>query len=410
MNLARAFAAMHATRDDALSHPVAVGYVALTVLIMAYSALFPVVPILVFLVLWLSLLLVKGPQLLRPTRATLWVMALPALSMLSSLWSDYPGRTLYLGAAFMGMMLCVLIIARTVRFAALAQGLVLGCVATLLITLYANIYDVDFTSGTVALIGYFGSKNTVGFVAQVGVITSMVLLISSHGWVRRCLLGLVPLLFSAGCLYASRSSSSLVSLAVVMGAMLALYALVRIKPARRWAAIRWAGLLMAAMLVLGTQLGGQDALLKALGKDATLTGRTYLWQEGMQIGLERPLLGHGYGAFWVQGQPQAERYWREFHIASRGGFHFHSSFVQSFVDLGAAGLAVTALLIVLNLYGTLRLALRQDMAPEAALLVGFAVMFAVRALVEVDAGGPFGLGVLLFYSILPRLALTRQEP
>ncbi|MGP1274968.1 MAG: O-antigen ligase family protein, partial [Caulobacterales bacterium] len=56
--------------------------------------------------------------------------------------------------------------------------------------------------------------------------------------------------------------------------------------------------------VVGVALGvlvlviGPGVLLEALGRDATLTGRTDIWIALMRQIAERPLLGFGYGVFW----------------------------------------------------------------------------------------------------------------
>ncbi len=58
-------------------------------------------------------------------------------------------------------------------------------------------------------------------------------------------------------------------------------------------------------------------VLGAFGKDATLTGRTYLWAEGLRAVGETPVVGVGYQAYWVQGFSEAERLWEEFYIRAQ---------------------------------------------------------------------------------------------
>ena len=48
--------------------------------------------------------------------------------------------------------------------------------------------------------------------------------------------------------------------------------------------------------------------------------------------------------------------------------------------------------------------LKNDMKLELGLALGISFMFLIRAFVEVDWLGPFGLGPLMFFSIFPRLA------
>ena len=97
-------------------------------------------------------------------------------------------------------------------------------------------------------------------------------------------------------------------------------------------------MLAVATVVIGLNIGALDLLLGAFGKDATLTGRTYLWAEGLAAARENPFLGVGYQAYWVQGFPEAERLWEEFYIGSRSGFHFHNTYIEVLVELGFVGL------------------------------------------------------------------------
>jgi len=45
-------------------------------------------------------------------------------------------------------------------------------------------------------------------------------------------------------------------------------------------------------------LANYDAMMYALGKDPTITGRTVLWSGLIHLALQRPVLGYGYVAFW----------------------------------------------------------------------------------------------------------------
>lgn len=414
VNIATVFAAKeaerkHVTRTPELSHPLAVAYIALTVLIMCYSYLFKVWPILLFMALWGSAVLLKGLSVLRPSRDMFICLAMPLLCVLSTAWSGAAGKTLYLGTAFVALNMCVIIACRTVTFRALLYGMVIGVFLTLLLTVLNGRYALDHMTGTYALAGLFGSKNAVGLVSEIGILSAMALLLLPEGTRRKITYGLMPFLFFAYCLMLSRSGTSLISL--LAATAVAVLALMVTKMPRT---IRGPLLTIALLvMILGVSallaMGGQEILLKSLGKDSTLTGRTDLWNTGLNVAWNRPLFGHGYSGFWVHGQPLAEQIWMKFFIAARSGFHFHSTYVQTFVDLGIAGLGLITLLVLANLVKSLRACLRHERSPEIIFLLALSVMFAVRSWVEVDFFlGPFGLGTFLFYMILPRLMLARK--
>jgi exopolysaccharide production protein ExoQ len=227
---------------------------------------------------------------------------------------------------------------------------------------------------------------------------------------RKLLLGVIPMLFCAYCLYLSRSGTALLSLIAALGIMGGTLFAAYVPKALRGIVLGISIFLLVIGIGVAVVLDAQELIFKILGKDPTLTGRTYLWSEGWKSGHTRPILGHGYSAFWVHGQPLAERYWYEFYIAVRSGFHFHSTFIQTYVDIGVIGMTLISLLILTNCIATLRCLLRYGPQAEPLLLFGLSTMFLVRAFVEVDFFvGPFGMGAFLFYAILPRIALFKQQ-
>lgn len=57
-------------------------------------------------------------------------------------------------------------------------------------------------------------------------------------------------------------------------------------------------LLLGVAALIGVLLVGPGVILEALGRDATLTGRTEIWAVLTGQIADRPLTGYGYGAFW----------------------------------------------------------------------------------------------------------------
>jgi exopolysaccharide production protein ExoQ len=78
----------------------------------------------------------------------------------------------------------------------------------------------------------------------------------------------------------------------------------------------------------------RDAVLSVLGKDATMTGRTVLWTQVASHISDRPLLGHGYGAFWEATSAASER------VRAAVGWdtpHSHNGLLDVSLDLGLVG-------------------------------------------------------------------------
>ena len=338
------------------SHPssqvtdlVAILSVAATVVVMAYSFLLGEYGVLLFYILWFPPAALRSKRL----REGLRINALPAVyigfCILSVLWSDYPLVTGRAAVEAASMVICTTIICQYISLINFVKGLKFGLVIILLITLRSNTHGIDSLDHTQALVGLFGSKNVVGFFAELGIFVSAISILCSRTRWRQCLRETIPLAISIVCLFMCKSATSLVSLAAVFACYWGVHFLRKLPAKFRGICTVAAVFLIAAALPLCMSLGLQDAGLSLLGKDSTLTGRTYLWSQGLKIGLQHPLLGHGFSAFWVQGRPEAESLWFQFDVLNRYGFHFHETFIQAFVDIGIIGDILLVALYVRNL-------------------------------------------------------------
>jgi O-antigen ligase len=112
--------------------------------------------------------------------------------------------------------------------------------------------------------------------------------------------------------------------------------------------------LAAAALPIFLDAGG--SVLTAVGKDPTLTGRTELWGEVVAL-TTNPLGGAGFESFWLG--PRLEAIW------SRHWWHpneAHNGYLEVYLNLGWAGVALIAIVIVTGYRNALRL---QCEDPEA---------------------------------------------
>lgn len=136
-----------------------------------------------------------------------------------------------------------------------------------------------------------------------------------------------------------------------------------------------AGLLVTFILVNTPDNTVTASILDALGKDATLTGRTMLWDAADRISAENPWLGVGAGGFWQYNVGQAQTL-LELSFKDYGTqFSFHNSYLETQVHLGYAGLILLVLIVIWavwqNVMGWLG---RQDMVRSFFLLItGIAV-------------------------------------
>lgn len=384
---------------------------AVSLFVFAYSTQFGKLPILVFYGLWLPLPLLLPQILGRGLRRIAPLFVLPALMLASVAWSAEPGSTLRAAIQYGSTVACALVAARTVELRTLARG---GTVGTLLVLAWsyaAGRYSYDAMDGSYAFAGAFASKNQLGLFASLGLVWALgviALVRDRPGW---CLAALATLVWSGVTLIMSQSATALIStIAAVLCAAIAGLLLYLPVPLRR-VGVATAVFLLVVALVAALAGGAYEQVLSATGKDPTLTGRTYLWSEGVAQGHRKPLLGIGYEAFWVRGRPLAEELWELFYIEARTGFHFHNTFIEAYVALGAVGL-----ITVLAMYGALLICgLRLLTGPagkEALLPLALVTMFVVRTVVEVDFLTPYTIGAFLVHYLLlamaDRLALWRH--
>jgi len=77
-------------------------------------------------------------------------------------------------------------------------------------------------------------------------------------------------------------------------------------------------------------------LLALVGRDSTLTGRTYLWNAALISIFRHPWLGYGFNTFWAGMQGGSSSL-----LISVGWYpkHSHNAFIDLTLDLGFLGLA-----------------------------------------------------------------------
>lgn len=384
-----------------------VAAVALSLFVFAYSANFGQVSILAYYALWLPLVLVDYRQVLGNYARYVWIFAFAVFACLSVFWSQAPSVTARAAVQYLSHVVCALIAMRTIDIRTLVRGGVAGTGLVLVYSLLFGVYHLDPLDGTVSFVGAFSSKNQLGFYASLAVLfayAAVVMLGERRLWLPASgLLGLI----AAYCLAASQSATSVLTTMVVLVLCLGMGGLGALAPRHRKLLFLALAVVLLLALAAGAYGGGMAFVLEAFGKDATLTGRTYLWQQGIEAAKAALFAGIGYQAYWVQGFAEAERLWEAFYIGTRSGFHFHNTFIAVAVETGLIGLALLTLVLLVTLFGHLRRVLSRDRDPEAAVLFAIAVLLLVRAFVEVDIMNPYHVGSFLLYFAAGRLSSRR---
>lgn len=371
------------------------GFVAIYALVVNY--LVGAIGALLFLVSSAAVLALGPRQALDGFLRVAPLFALPLLALISAQWSEAPGTTTRAA-------LQVLITA--------AAAAILGARCserTVILALFLGLLTVCSTGipqvpaglqSGYPIQGDFGSKNAFGIHAQfLEIFALAVALDRTRGWPMR-LFAVGALLLSLLLVFLARSGGAVILAGLTLVLFPALLLFGRLPIWARISGLVTATILVCAGLILAPQIAALIAWFRTdvLGKDATLTGRTELWEIADKLVAERPWLGHGYFAFWRLGNPEAEAIWRNFGVGRGGGFNFHNEFVEFSVGLGQIGVG---LLIALCLLVAAVAAARQIVRPSfqsAVALTAMVSMYA-RAFVETGLFAPFSI-VLAYWMII----------
>lgn len=371
--------------------------VAVSFFVFAYSTRFGQVPVLLYYALWLPLLAVDPHRYLRKNAHLAWIVAFGVFALLSTFWSAAPGASMRAGIQYLTHIACAVIAAYSLNIRTLVVGGLAGVVVVLGFSLGVGAYHQDPLDGTYSLVGAFASKNQLGFFASLGIYLAFAALVLLGERRLFAALALLTGTVSAYCLLASQSATSVITVIVALAAAIVVIALQQVAPRpRRLLFLAGAGLALLGLFV-ASQLGAFEAVAGAFGKDSTLTGRSYLWAEGLAAARENPVLGTGYNAYWVHGFVEAERLWEEFYITARTGFHFHNTYVETLVELGVAGLVLLVVLLAGLVAGHLGRLMQDRRDVSAQVMFGLVVMLLARSLVEVDVITPYVVGSFLLY-------------
>lgn len=339
-----------------------------------------------------------------PSRCLSWLESyrlpwiLPVYAAMSALWSIEPAISLKLGIEFIVFTAIATVAAKAQDSRGLISSFMCALLIGMVLSAVFRTTAAVGTTGEVALIGIFGSKNNLASFACLSMISSIPVL--GDGRQPRLLrmlagLGLVldPMILikahSLGALFAGAGSCGTAAFILVLA---------RVPPRQR-------NLLLALLAILATGLAiviivalqeGFDVstVLASAGKDTSLTGRTFLWSRAREYIAMRPVLGLGYQSFWVQGHVEAEGLWRYAQIESRAGFHFHNLYYETGVELGELGAAIMACYLLAAGVVAFRASLFRP-SPEAAFLAALMVFYAIRVFVELDFLDPFSPGSFL---------------
>ena len=200
----------------------------------------------------------------------------------------------------------------------------------------------------------------------------------------------------------STSKTSLVSVILGLGGLM-FVAIVRRGPGISVAA-SWLAML-GLVMALCVGMFASDLVFKALGKDATLTGRTEIWTAAMHQIEKRPWTGYGYSAVY----DDTNRWGPLRKIVKEAGWtphHSHNTWIEQWLGLGVFGLAAWALTFL----QTVTLAIVSIYRDKGAYLaVPFLIVYGLTSLTESLAVNYNDFRWVIFVALAVKLCWPDRE-
>ena len=310
-------------------------------------------------------------DLLLRYRAMLFITE---LALVSTAWSADPSVTVRRSVA-LGFT-CLIAIYLAERFDAQELGGLVACVlaavvlASLLFVVVDPAVGLDPTHPG-SWRGVFTTKNELGRLASL---STLIWLLRTRvsGWSR--VSGLMMACVSAWVTWESGSKTSLVVVAVIFVLFLAL-PILRARPYLVIAGLAFA--FAGATLALGIVFA-HGGLVSSTGPYGTLTGRTAIWAAVWRAIAAHPLLGYGYGAFWLGWTGPSAGVWNQLGSTPP---HAHNGILEVWLELGAIGVAALVWWLALSIQSAWRLLRSADSFSAWPLL--FLVATVVNNLTEV---------------------------
>ena len=331
-----------------------------------------------------------------------------ALIIASAAWSQSPGHTLRRSLGVLAMVMFVVATTTVLgvgRFFRIMLGVMAGLMALSLVEAALR-PAVGFDVGEYAnaIRGVFPQKNVLG-MALLFTALALSFTVLERGRLRwgdaAWLLALLAMLVLA------RSTTSLLLTVVVAGVTLLVLWLDR---GGLWGAT--AGLATALGLTAGLVVFagiGMEGFFDLIGKDSSLTGRTFIWDGVWHIIAGRPALGHGYAAFWLENSRNVRAL---VELVQWDVPNAHSGYLEVLLQLGWVGMALVGLLALATLGWAVVAALRGQVARALWAVLVLAMVAVLNrtesVLLNPDFPMVFWLLALLALQEAPRV--TRPAP
>jgi len=277
-----------------------------------------------------------------------WFFAFLFYCGISVLWSDYPVVSGKRWMKEIGNVIMVLVVftehdpLQAIR-AVLARTAYIAIPLSVTLIKYFPQFGrrYGYWSGEIVYTGVTVEKNSLGiviFTCALFLVWDLLETGFSTLYKTDLFSRIVLLLMSAWLIVIAKSATALVCLLLSVCLLLLMH--------REWAReqLRYLGIYTLVLLLVVVAVYSTpsltEALVKAVGRDVTFTGRTELWADVLKERIN-PILGTGYQAFWLG--PGGTHMWQKYYFHP---IQAHNGFLETYLNCGVIGLGLLLAMIV----------------------------------------------------------------
>ncbi|MEH2394634.1 MAG: O-antigen ligase family protein [Nostoc sp.] len=214
--------------------------------------------------------------------------------------------------------------------------------------------------------GIYPSKNSLGetFVLGAAIFFFQAMTNQENRWISW--LGYVT---SGVLIFFSKSTTSMVNFIIITAAVVIYYRILHLKYKVMIPILTFISTIAIAFYTWF--LSEADTILGSVGKDTTLTGRSEIWSAVLEMIAKKPLLGYGYGAFWIENNSESTIVQQTIQWNAPNS---HNGFLDLWLQLGLLGFSVFLIGFVINLLKAIYLIRWNQTSESLWLLVYFTVI------------------------------------
>ena len=315
----------------------------------------------ILIVIGILILVFRKADWSQILKSNAWIFLLFVYMGISIFWSDFQDVSFKRWIRACGTLIMTLVVlTEPYPFEAISR-LIRRCAYVLLplsiiLIKYYRVYGVAYSSSGEYeyWLGVTTHKNSLGALAMIGGIYFTWSIMKTWGNKKV----FIDILFFSMALYLLIGSKSMTSLYVLFVGIftLLMVRVLKINLKYMGTTIFFIVLLFFLIFQLIENLVVQDSIMGSIiessGRDTTLTGRTDLWTDLLDIASRNPIFGVGYGSFWIG--DLGNDLWQKYTWQPTEG---HNGYIDVYVELGLIGLFLLIMAIFFaykSILGTFR--------------------------------------------------------